>query len=95
MNDNTIHFCLYVAGESPNSRLAIANLKALCQKHLPDQHHIEIVDVFTNPKRALQDGAFLTPMLVILGTIPPITIIGNLSQPDPILQALALEETMP
>ena len=39
-------FCLYVAGDAPNSAQAIANLAAFCQAHLPDRYEIEVVDVF-------------------------------------------------
>ena len=40
-----IEMRLYVAGESPNSVRAIANLKAICEDCLPGQHRLEVVDV--------------------------------------------------
>ena len=84
-------FRLYVAGEAQNSTQAIANLTALCRAHLPDRHHIEVVDVFREPKRALADGIFLTPTLVKLAPAPGRRIVGTLSQTQPVLQALGLE----
>jgi circadian clock protein KaiB len=85
-------FRLYVAGDAQNSAQAIANLTALCRAHLPDRHEIEIVDVIREPKRALADGIFMTPTLVKLAPSPaPRRIVGNLSQTQPVLQALGLE----
>ena len=57
-------FRLYVARDAENSIQAVHNLTAICQKHLPGRHRIEVVDVFTHPKRALADGIFLTPTLI-------------------------------
>ncbi len=85
-------FRLYVAGDAQNSVQAVANLKALCRAHLLERHEIEIVNVFREPKRALADGIFMTPTLVKLAPAPaPRRIVGNLSQTQPVLQALGLE----
>jgi circadian clock protein KaiB len=83
-------FRLYVAGDAQNSSQAVANLSALCRAHLPDQYGIEIVDVFREPKRALADGVFMTPTLLKLAPSPVRRIVGSLSQPLPVLQALGL-----
>jgi circadian clock protein KaiB len=83
-------FCLYVAGDAPNSATAIANLTALCREHLPDRHAIEIVNVFREPKRALAENIFMTPTLVKLTPSPAQRIVGTLSQTQPVLQALGL-----
>ncbi|MFC0131836.1 circadian clock protein KaiB [Massilia eurypsychrophila] len=85
-------FSLYVAGDAQNSVQAIANLTALCRLHLPDQHHIEIVDVFKYPARGLKDGIFLTPTLLKIAPQPVRKIIGTLSKTEAVLQALGLEE---
>ena len=57
-------FRLYIAGGESNSAQAVANLEALCRAHLAGRHEIEIVDVLLQPKRALQDGVFMTPTLI-------------------------------
>jgi circadian clock protein KaiB len=87
----SIRFRLYVAGDAPNSAQAVANLRALCRRHLPDRHEIEIVDVLRSPKLALTNGIFMTPTLVRISPGPALHIIGTLSRPEPILQALGLE----
>jgi len=83
-------FRLYVAGASLNSVRALANLKALCEAHLPDRHRIEVVDVFQEPKRALADRIFMTPTLIKLEPPPVLRIVGTLSQPEPVLEALGI-----
>lgn len=81
---------LYVVGTALNSIQAIANLSALCQEHLPDQHVIEVVDVLLEPQRALADKVFMTPTLLKLGPTPTRKIFGNLSKTQLVLQALEL-----
>ena len=84
-------FRLYVAGDAQNSTQAVANLTAICHTYLPDRYHIEVVDVFREPKRALADGILMTPTLVKLTPSPIRRIVGTLSQTRPLLQALGLE----
>lgn len=90
-----VHFRLYIAGQGPNSRLAIDNLATFCALYLIDQCETEIVDVFLHPERALEDGIFLTPQLVILSPLPLQSIIGNLSRTEVLLQALSLPGSAP
>lgn len=84
-------FRLYVAGDAENSAQAVANLNALCRTHLPDRHEIDVVDVFREPKRALEDGIFMTPTLVKLAPSPVRRIVGTLSHAQIVLQVLGLE----
>jgi circadian clock protein KaiB len=91
MNQRTsFKFRLYVAGETENSAQALANLTKLCSTRLPDRHEIEVVDVFEEPKRALVDGIFMTPTLLILAPSPVRRIVGTLSQAKTVLQTLGL-----
>jgi circadian clock protein KaiB len=84
-------FRLYIAGDAQNSAQAVVNLNALCRSYLRDRHSIELVNVFQEPKRALADGILMTPTLVKLAPAPsPRRVVGNLSQTEPVLQALGL-----
>ena len=83
-------FRLYVAGETPNSAQALANLTAICQARLPGRHQIEVVDVLRHPERALADSIFMTPTLVKLGPPPPRRIVGTLSNESIVLAAMGL-----
>jgi circadian clock protein KaiB len=82
---------LYVAGHTQNSALASANLVAICEAHAAGRHHIEVVDVLLDPKRALADGVLMTPMLVKLGPGPVTRIVGTLSQTQTVVRVLGLD----
>jgi circadian clock protein KaiB len=83
-------FRLYIAGDAPNSLLAVANLNAICREHLPQRHTIEVVDVILDPKRALTDGILLTPTLVKLRPAPIRNIVGSLGHTQTVLHVLGL-----
>jgi circadian clock protein KaiB len=83
-------FRLYVAGDTLNSMQALANLTALCREYLPNRHHIEVVDLLREPKRALADGVLMTPTLVILAPSPARKIVGTLNQTQTVLRTLGL-----
>ena len=85
-----VKFRLYVADHSPNSVLARANLSALCAQHFPDQHEIEIVDVFREPERARDDGISMTPTLVKIAPRPVCKIVGPLRHAEVALAELGL-----
>ena len=89
------HFRLYVAGDAQNSTQAVVNLTAFCRAYLRDQHTIEVVNVFKEPKRALADGIFMTPTLVKLAPSPaPRRIVGTLSQAQPVMHAFGVVEAV-
>jgi circadian clock protein KaiB len=83
-------FLLYVAGDTQNSSLAVANLTEFCHTQLPGRYEIEVVDVFLKPKRALADGIFMTPTLLKVGPKPVLRIVGTLSHIQVLRQAIGL-----
>lgn len=84
-------FRLYIAGDTQNSILALANLSALCETRLPNHHKIEVVDVLREPKRALTDGIFMTPTLVKLAPSPVQKIVGTLIEFSRVAEVLGLK----
>jgi circadian clock protein KaiB len=81
---------LYVAGRSPKSLAAFANLKTICEKHLAGQYHIEIIDLLKNPKLAKGDQILAVPTLVRELPEPIKKIIGDLSNTERVLIGLDL-----
>ena len=77
---------LYVAGNAPNSLLAVANARALCGEA---GHALEVVDVLDHPRRALADGIIVTPTLLKLSPLPLRRLIGDLSDTAQVLLTLA------
>ena len=85
-------FRLYIAGGAPNSVRALANLYALCHKHFPESHRIEVIDVLQEPLRALSEAILVTPTVVKVSPAPEQQIIGNLSEEEEVLRALGLPQ---
>jgi circadian clock protein KaiB len=79
---------LYVAGQTPKSLLAIANLKKLCEDHLAGRYSIEVVDLLVTPQLAAGDQIVALPTLI--RTLPPPLkrIIGDLSDTEKVLVGL-------
>ena len=70
---------LYVAGQSPRSLTAVANLKKICDLNLAGRYHVEIVDLLANPRRCREDQIVALPTLVRKLPAPVRKIIGDLS----------------
>jgi len=85
-----VKFRLYVADHSPNSVLARANLSTLCALHLPDQHEIEVVDVFFELRRASDDGIIMTPTLIKISPLPVRKVVGALRHAESVMAELGL-----
>ncbi len=77
---------LYIAGETPNSMLAVTNLRAALGNRPYD---LEVVDVLTAPERALDDDVFVTPTLVRVSPEPRRTIVGSLARSTDVIRVLA------
>jgi circadian clock protein KaiB len=83
---------LYVAGQTPKSNRAFANLKALCEEHLKDRYQIEVIDLRENPQLARGDQIVAVPTLVRKLPQPIRTIIGDLSNSARLLVGLDLRK---
>jgi circadian clock protein KaiB len=82
---------LYVAGQSPKSLRAFANLKTLCEEHLPGRYEIEIIDLIEQPALASSDDILAIPTLVRRLPMPLRKIIGDLSNTERVLIGLRLQ----
>lgn len=78
---------LYIASTTPNSERARTNLHTALQKFSPAECRLEMVDVFTDAKRAIQDNVIVTPTLIVIGQKQRLVMIGDLSD-TPKLQGL-------
>jgi circadian clock protein KaiB len=83
---------LYVAGQSTRSVAAIANLRRLCDTHMPGCT-IEIIDLMRNPELAKVDGIVAIPTLIKKLPTPVKRIIGDLSAAEKVLLGLELTST--
>ena len=70
---------LYVAGQSPKSVAAFANLKKLCEEHLAGKYRIEVIDLIQKPQLAAGDQIVAIPTLVRKLPAPLRKIVGDLA----------------
>ncbi|MGE5073555.1 MAG: circadian clock KaiB family protein [Anaerolineae bacterium] len=82
---------LYVAGETSRSATALANLHAICEKHLSGRYRIEVVDLLKTPQLARGDQILAIPTLVRKLPPPLKKIVGDLSQTERVLVGLDLQ----
>ncbi len=83
---------LYVAGQTPKSLAAFANLKKICEDHLAGEYHIEVIDLLKNPQLASGDQILAIPTLVRKLPEPIRKIIGDLSNTERVLVGLDIRE---
>lgn len=84
----TYRLKLYVAGQTPKSLAAIANLKRICDEHLAGRYTIEVIDLMVTPQLAAGDQIVAVPTLVRRLPPPLKRIIGNLSDTERVLVGL-------
>lgn len=82
---------LYVAGDSPRSRTALSNLRALCEERLKGNYNIEVIDLTKRPDLAKADQILAVPTLIRKIPEPMKRIIGDLSNADRALIALDMQ----
>ncbi|MCG6136925.1 MAG: circadian clock KaiB family protein [Nostoc sp. LLA-1] len=83
---------LYVAGQTPKSLKAFANLKKICEEYLEGQYRIEVIDLMENPQLAKGDQILAIPTLVRKLPEPVKQIIGDLSNTEKVLIGLDLRQ---
>jgi circadian clock protein KaiB len=79
---------LYIAGQTPRSTAAFANLKKICEEHLAGRYQIEVIDLIQNPQLAQGDQILAVPTLVRRLPEPIRRIIGDLSNTERVLVGL-------
>lgn len=79
---------LYIAGATPKSTRALANLRRICDQHLADRYEIAVVDLVQNPHLASADQIVAIPTVVRLQPLPVRRVVGDLSDIGKVLVGL-------
>jgi circadian clock protein KaiB len=86
---------LYIAGQTPRSVAAFANLKKICEAHLQGRYNIEVVDLVKHPQLAAGDQILAIPTLVRKLPQPLRKIVGDLRDTERALVGLQLRQASP
>jgi circadian clock protein KaiB len=93
-DEETWDLTLYVAGQTPKSMTAFANLKRICEEHLAGRYRIELIDLLKHPELAQQHQIVAIPTLVRRVPSPVRKVIGDLSNTDKALIGMSLTPRM-
>jgi circadian clock protein KaiB len=83
---------LYVAGQTPKSLTAFANLRRICEEHLAGRYQIEVIDLMKHPELAQTDQIIALPTLVRKLPAPIKRIVGDLSNSERVVLGMNLEK---
>lgn len=93
--DQSFVLRLYVAGATPGSRRAIANLTRLCEDELEGRYELEVIDIYQRPQLAADEQIIAAPTLVKLLPAPVARVVGDLSDTAKVLVGLDLRPREP
>ena len=82
---------LYVSGAAPNSLRAIANVKKICEQHIPGQYMLEVIDIYQQPDLAKEQQLVALPLLLKRHPLPSRRLIGDMSDSEKVLRGLGIE----
>ncbi len=80
--------CLYIAGLTPRSTLAVERIRAICDRHLAGRYELTVIDLYLEPQLARQAQVVVAPTLVKQIPSPMRLFIGDMSDEKRILQGL-------
>lgn len=81
---------LYVAGHTPRSLRAVANVHKICAEQLGGRYRLEVIDLYQQPKLAQEEQIIALPALIRRLPAPPRMIVGDMSDTDQVLLGLDL-----
>ena len=82
---------LYIAGTTPRSTRAVANIREICEHNLNGRYDLEVIDIYQNPVLAKGEQIIAAPTLVKHLPLPLRRFVGDLSDAQQILVGMDLE----
>ena len=83
---------LYVTGLTPRSTRAIKHVREVCEEHLAGQYDLEVIDVYQEPGRIVEDHIVAIPTLVKRNPAPVRLMVGDMSNRQRLLSGLGLPD---
>ena len=81
---------LYITGQTPRSLQSVENLRALCDKYLPGQFDLEIIDIYQQPAMAKEGQIIAAPTLIKSMPLPLRRLVGDFSDKERVILGLDL-----
>jgi circadian clock protein KaiB len=83
---------LFVAGMTARSTRAVENIRAICERYLPGEYDLEVINLYEHPTVASGEHIIAAPTCVREFPLPPRRVIGDMSNSARVLQGLDLVE---
>jgi circadian clock protein KaiB len=83
---------LYIAGATPKSVRAIANVKKICEENLQGHYELEVIDLYQQPQLAEGEQIIAVPTLIKKLPLPLRRVIGDMSNAERVLAGLDLRK---
>jgi circadian clock protein KaiB len=84
-------FRLFVSGNTSRSRVAVANVRRICEQHLPGRYELEVIDVYQQPAATKTAQIVAVPTLIKELPFPPQRFVGDMSNTERIVVGLHLQ----
>jgi circadian clock protein KaiB len=82
---------LYVVGLTPRSTLAVARIKAICERHLAGHYDLAVIDLYQRPHLARQAQVVAAPTLAKESPLPRRRIVGDMADERTVLRGLNVQ----
>lgn len=83
---------LYITGSTPQSQLALSNIKRICEEHLKNHYELQVIDIYQSPALAKNEQIIAAPTLIKILPHPLRRLIGDLSNEDRVLLGLDVQK---
>ncbi len=81
---------LYIAGNNLRSRMAVENVKKICEEYLAGRYELEVIDIYQDHSKNVVDLVLAAPTLVKKLPLPLRKVIGDMTRKDRLLVGLDL-----
>jgi circadian clock protein KaiB len=86
--DQRYELRLFVTGMTARSMAAIQAVRTLCDKHLPNRYHLDIIDLYRHSDQAREEQIIAAPTLIRKLPRPLRRLIGDFSNQERVLKGL-------
>jgi circadian clock protein KaiB len=83
---------LYITGQTPRSLQSVENLRTLCDKYIPGQFDLEVVDIYQQPAMAAAGQIIAAPTLIKSMPLPLRRLVGDFSDSTRVILGLDLKQ---
>jgi len=81
---------LYISGSTSKSSQAVENIKRVCEQHLKNRYHLEVIDIYQQAHLARDEQIVAVPTLIKRLPPPLRRLIGDMSDLKKVLFGLDL-----